>query len=739
MRKTKRNGKTVWEQDFGDDDQVLDLGLDSDSNFDDEDGVDVAVLDKLDAEDEKLLNKSNRLLKTAKDFQDSDEDDFLVDRESVGANLKTRQKKASDINEDEAILAWGHRRKAFYNRDDEVISDEEAAREELAETRKMQQRRMEVLNEADFLGDDDEYSAAPTKATFGDSFVKILRGTAKNTAATSSDDIDNDDFQVEKVENSLKRDALAKMDLDALKLLANSQIPTVVRYLEEFNERWDEVKNVLGPALKWMKENDDKVEAGLVAAKKYLVLKYGIATNRTGPGLSDEYFVLSHNSFKSAAITHSNASPIPPSNKVEGRKDESKKSLESSTGKHKRNNIDSDSETTSLSGGFPNLLDKIADFVESRLFGEDEEGYENDDYEDDDTLRNNSMLKDDFDEENDGEKEGDLLTEEEVKAVLTEMRERGGSKKSASSAAKFLLNPPKASTVNNDVFQIPKFVSAKSTMSKGKKSKLKSVNIDVDFGETDLNDIDMTEKMAKRRDLQFHVKRIDQDISKRKKNSAMLGGTGDDDLPMRDKNGKLVLPAGSASDSKKKDPGAFFSILEPEVDNNEDIFGGEVDNSALDDEDYYGEDVNDFDSGESSGKRKREGDDDDVEKDDEDDEALAYYNSIANVTKASKDEKEAAFQEYKKSLEGDGPYNDNDMAATGLKRATGWTIDANKGLTPRRKKEDRNSRVKIRNKFAKKQKKLGSIKAIVKDKSKTGVYRGEATGIKSQLSKSVRF
>lgn len=73
------------------------------------------------------------------------------------------------------------------------------------------------------------------------------------------------------------------------------------------------------------------------------------------------------------------------------------------------------------------------------------------------------------------------------------------------------------------------------------------------------------------------------------------------------------------------------------------------------------------------------------------------------------------------------------------KRRADYKILANKGLTPHRKKELRNPRVKHRNKYEKAKKKLSSFKNVVKDKATLASYKGELTGIKSDLSRSAKF
>lgn len=69
----------------------------------------------------------------------------------------------------------------------------------------------------------------------------------------------------------------------------------------------------------------------------------------------------------------------------------------------------------------------------------------------------------------------------------------------------------------------------------------------------------------------------------------------------------------------------------------------------------------------------------------------------------------------------------------------GSQIEKNKGLAPRRKKDVRNPRVKKRNKYAEKQKKLKSMKSVYSGGEGRGGYSGELTGIKSGLVKSVKL
>lgn len=68
-----------------------------------------------------------------------------------------------------------------------------------------------------------------------------------------------------------------------------------------------------------------------------------------------------------------------------------------------------------------------------------------------------------------------------------------------------------------------------------------------------------------------------------------------------------------------------------------------------------------------------------------------------------------------------------------------WKILTNKGLTPYRKKENRNPRVKKRVRYEKALKKLSSFKRIAVNRSQQGPYSGESTGIKRNFAQSTKI
>jgi len=84
-----------------------------------------------------------------------------------------------------------------------------------------------------------------------------------------------------------------------------------------------------------------------------------------------------------------------------------------------------------------------------------------------------------------------------------------------------------------------------------------------------------------------------------------------------------------------------------------------------------------------------------------------------------------------------GDESDDNEDVLQEKRGITYAIAKNKGLTPRRKKEQRNPRVKHREKYRKaKIRRKGQVRTVRTEMQR---YGGEATGIKSHLTKSVKL
>ena len=81
--------------------------------------------------------------------------------------------------------------------------------------------------------------------------------------------------------------------------------------------------------------------------------------------------------------------------------------------------------------------------------------------------------------------------------------------------------------------------------------------------------------------------------------------------------------------------------------------------------------------------------------------------------------------------------NSEPALASDEKRRVDRAILKNRGLAPRRDKGQRNPRVKQRSRYARAQKRLGSMRQVAQ--TPQSAYGGEATGIKSRLTKSVKL
>jgi U3 small nucleolar RNA-associated protein 3 len=113
------------------------------------------------------------------------------------------------------------------------------------------------------------------------------------------------------------------------------------------------------------------------------------------------------------------------------------------------------------------------------------------------------------------------------------------------------------------------------------------------------------------------------------------------------------------------------------------------------------------------------------------DENDDLYEQVKAKKAALKEAKKAGYEASRMPIIADADLADGD------KRSVTWQILKNRGLTPHRKKESRNSRVKHRNKYESKMKKLSSFRAVAK--TQDGAYGGEKTGIRTGLARSVKL
>ncbi|KAL5614758.1 hypothetical protein BROUX41_004847 [Berkeleyomyces rouxiae] len=218
---------------------------------------------------------------------------------------------------------------------------------------------------------------------------------------------------------------------------------------------------------------------------------------------------------------------------------------------------------------------------------------------------------------------------------------------------------------------------------------------DSDFGEEEaLDEKDALEKAKRKKSLRFYTSQIVQKSSRRAGAGRDAGG--DMDIPyrerLRDRQARLNAEAERRGRKDSK-------------------FGADLDGADPDAEDVA--------------TRKA------VNEDDE------YYDMVAASSKKKRDDKADRFAAYAAAGKADRVVEVQDVGEDGKRKIT-YTIEKNKGLAPKRKKENRNPRVKKRLKYAEKMKKLKSMKPTYAGPGESG-YQGIKTGIKAGLIKSTKF
>lgn len=223
-----------------------------------------------------------------------------------------------------------------------------------------------------------------------------------------------------------------------------------------------------------------------------------------------------------------------------------------------------------------------------------------------------------------------------------------------------------------------------------KQSKKRKNNSGVsDFGETtSISKADLSDKLSSKRNLRYYTAKIDQQSAKVREKLS-----GDSDLPYKER--RFERQQRLNEEARKR---------------------------GQQDADNFGSDNEDD---EKTAREVRGSYDDD------------YYNMVAAGTKQKKIErKEAHAAAIQAAKEGRLDELQDEVGENG-KRAINYQILKNKGLTPKRKKEDRNARVKKRKKYDAAKKKLSSVRRVYKQP--TASYGGEETGIKKNMVRSVKF
>ncbi|CCG23630.1 Sas10 U3-containing small subunit processome complex subunit [Candida orthopsilosis Co 90-125] len=204
-----------------------------------------------------------------------------------------------------------------------------------------------------------------------------------------------------------------------------------------------------------------------------------------------------------------------------------------------------------------------------------------------------------------------------------------------------------------------------------------------DFTEANIDDLDMEDKTRRKKTLRFYTAKIDKAASQREKYTS-----GDMDVPYKERlyerQQKLI------EEARKR---------------------GLESKDIADDENYHAWDEDDNEYYDSLKQNK---------------ELKSANRKLAHAA-AVKAAKEGKLTELQEEIGQDG------------KRAINYQILKNKGLTPHRKKEYRNSRVKKRKQYEVAKKKLKSVRQVYDSEKTRGPYEGEKTGIKKGLSRSVKL
>ncbi|KAH6860662.1 Sas10 C-terminal domain-containing protein [Alternaria rosae] len=233
--------------------------------------------------------------------------------------------------------------------------------------------------------------------------------------------------------------------------------------------------------------------------------------------------------------------------------------------------------------------------------------------------------------------------------------------------------------------------------------KLNLLNADdSDFGEeTELTAHEAAEKAKKKKSLRFYTSQIAQKANKRDAAGKDMGG--DADIPHRErlKDRQARLQAEAEKRGQHKDAGPGVAL-------------GEDDGASSADE---------------APATKR----DDFEDED------GYYDMIAARSEDKKQTKLERAEAYALAKKQGAQVIEEEVIGDDGRRMISYQIQKNKGLTPHRKKSVRNPRVKKKEKYKEKQKKLKSMKQVF-DKGAAAKgsanYGGELTGIKSGLVRS---
>lgn len=287
--------------------------------------------------------------------------------------------------------------------------------------------------------------------------------------------------------------------------------------------------------------------------------------------------------------------------------------------------------------------------------------------------------------------------EGEARKALEKLQKRIKKSKEKAAAAKQARKAAKAKAIEDgvaDLYHLP--LKAGKPRQRGEATPGQQGDDDSDFGEDDALDARAAaDKAARKKSLKFYTSQIVQKASRRAGAGRDAGG--DMEIPyrerLRDRQARLVAEAEKRGKKDSK----------------------------------HGADLGgDSDAEDSKTADTVRGDEDD------------YYDMVAHAARNRRDEKAARYAAHAAASKADRVVEKEEIGEDGKRKVT-YSIEKNKGLTPKRSKDVRNPRVKRRKQYDAKQKKLRSMKPVWKGGEPVGGYQGERTGINTAVVKSVKL
>ncbi|KAF9877374.1 hypothetical protein CkaCkLH20_05074 [Colletotrichum karsti] len=283
--------------------------------------------------------------------------------------------------------------------------------------------------------------------------------------------------------------------------------------------------------------------------------------------------------------------------------------------------------------------------------------------------------------------EESVAEDAEDEAAFAAAREEARRLKKLAKADK--AKKKEAQAVEDSLADLDDLIKQSKKSKKAKKAtKAADGDDNSDFGEEEVLDArTAADKAARKKSLRFYTSQIVQKANKRADAGRDAGG--DHDIPyrerLRDRQARLNAEAERRGQKGSK----------------------------------YGADLGDDGSDEEDSRTAA------ALRDDGDDE---YYDMVAAKSQKKKDEKKAYHDALAAATKSDRVVPQEVIGEDGKRKIT-YAIEKNKGLTPKRKKENRNPRVKKRMMYEAKQKKLRSMKPVWKGGEPKGGYGGELSGI----------